>query len=138
MREWEKIKLRVRNINTTEGEKASKFFFNLTNQQMHHNRMIKLQDESGNDVDQPSSILKRVNELYEDLYTSEEISEKQPHQIPSGINTESFHEDIVHDLEKTRMSTDTPFIKWKLINRLVLTGWRLNVTAPFGIFWNKI
>ena len=107
MRELEKAKIRVRNINKTEGEKASKFFLNLENRQMHHNRMIKLQDKSGNYIDQPRSMLKCVNQFYEHLCTSEGIIERQLLHILSGINTESFHEDIL--LENVQHSVRLSF-----------------------------
>ena len=79
--EWEKAKIRVRNINTNDGEKNSKFFLQLENQQTNHNRLKKIQDIHGNYIDQPGPMIQCINSFYEELYTSYNINDDQMQTI---------------------------------------------------------
>ena len=100
MKEWEKAKIRTRNIQKSEGEKPSKFFLNLEKQQINSNRMIKVVTEDGGFVDHPESMIKRINEFYQNLFKQEAISPIYLDEILSNINTVKFDDDINDDLER--------------------------------------
>ena len=98
--EWEKAKIRVRNINKNDGEKNSKFFLHLENQQTNHNRFQKIKDIHGNYIDQPGPMIQCINSFYEELYTSDNINGDQMQTILNEIKTNLFDDNKVKTLVK--------------------------------------
>lgn len=97
--EWEKAKIRVRNVVKNEGEKPSKFFLNMEKQQINNGKIDKLVTSEGQYLDEPSSMLNLVNGFYSNLYTAEDISVCDLNEIVSKIETKDITNEVSENLD---------------------------------------
>ena len=99
-KEYEKSQVRVRNIIKNEAEKPTKFFLTLENQQVDNNKMLYIDKEEGECVDNTYDMIGVVNDFYQCLYRKGDISDIQMQNIINEIHNVKFTDDERYDLEK--------------------------------------
>ena len=98
-REYEKAKVRVRNIEKEEGERPTKFFFNLENLQKENKIMSKLFNEEGIFVEEPLDMITCVNNFYKKFYNEETVCDEEKKHILNSVKKVDCNEDELNDLE---------------------------------------
>ena len=103
-------KFRVRcHINKITGEKPTNFFSRMEKQRNKDNILTNLVDGDGKFYADTFSMCEYANSFYENLYTSEGISNDNYGTILDNVNFVSFDDDVIDDLEKDLDENDLSF-----------------------------
>ena len=100
IKEWEKSKSRLHNIHRVEGEKPTKYFLSSEKQQIKDNAMKLLLDQNNKCCDTPFTMIRCVNDFYQELFSTQGVNNVQLENILNSTKTTTFDDEIIEDLNQ--------------------------------------